>query len=804
MKRHRLQEPPFGMNGVKPAFERATWLAKTLFDVVGSAVVLVDGHGSWRSRDNVDLPDGDPPAELVIQTGKALWVEDAAADPRFANHQFVRSKVGYRFYAAAPLRLADGTTPGVLCVVGSVPRPMDERLAKALQKLADGVAIECDRARAAERARRDITEHQRTRQVLHAFAEAMPGSLVMTDREFRVIKASPVWLTNFNVTEEEAIGRTVFEIAPDYFIRFRGALEKVMGGRHIRDPKVKSTQPGQMKWITAELSPWRDEAGEIGGIIIAAQDITEMVLNLERAERAEQMLNMALAITDIHAFDIDYENKIVQKSNGDTDLTFFGEVKTFEQMAGFESIDSRDRARARQEMEASEAETGLRRAEYRTNRRDGKEVWVSSVVQVARNEQGAPARAIGAMQDITARKQNEIALVQAKEQAEAANQAKSTFLAIMSHEIRTPLNGVLGMAQAMAVDTLNTIQRQRLDVIRQSGETLLAILNDVLDLSKIEAGKLELEEAEFNIDEVARGAHAAFTAIAQKKGLSFDLSVEEGARGVYLGDSTRVRQIVYNLVSNALKFTEEGQVRVVVSRADDSLTIKVSDTGMGIAPDRLAHLFEKFEQEDASTTRRFGGTGLGLAICRELASLMNGSISAESTPGKGSTFSVVLPLRRVGDAGAPAAPVSIEEPQDTDLNAPALRILAAEDNTVNQLVLKTLLHQIGVDPTVVDNGVKALEAWEAGEWDVILMDVQMPELDGPSATRLIRQREAATGRARTPIIALTANAMSHQVAEYTACGMDGFVAKPIEIGRLFTALQSVLGEAASEDQAQVA
>ncbi len=792
------------MGGAQPAFERATWLAKTLFDAADSTVVLVDGGAVWRSRDRGDLAGEDRMAASAIKSGKPLWIEDTLKDERVSGDPLVTGPLALRFYAAAPVRMADGTSPGVLCVVDQKPRPFNEKLAKGLQKLADGVALECDRARSAERACRDGNELDHTRQVLRAFAEAVPGSLLMTDREFRVIKASPVWLANFGVSEDEAIGRSVFEISPEYFLRFRGAFEKVLGGRYIRDPKVGSTMPGVTKWISAELSPWRDGEGEIGGIIVAAHDITQMVTSLEKAERAEQMLNMALTITNIHAFDIDYEGRTVEKSNPAADIDFFGEAKSFEQMAAYDCVDPHDRDRAREEMDSSEAETGLRRAEYRTCRADGQAVWVSSVLRVTRNERGEPVRAIGAMQDITARKQNELALLQAKEQAEAANRAKSTFLATMSHEIRTPLNGVLGMAQAMAADTLDPIQRDRLSVVRQSGETLLAILNDVLDLSKIEAGKLELEEAEFNIDEVARGAHAAFTAIAQKKGLSFDLSVEDGARGVYLGDSTRVRQIVYNLVSNALKFTDQGQVRVVVGRQSEALTIRVSDTGVGIPPDRLAHLFEKFEQADASTTRRFGGTGLGLSICRELASLMNGSISAESWPGEGATFEVILPLRRVGDAAQTEAAPQADRDAPADFSAPSLRILAAEDNTVNQLVLKTLLHQIGIDPTLVDNGQKAVDAWRTGEWDVILMDVQMPELDGPSAARKIREIEAAEGRERTPIIALTANAMSHQVAEYTACGMDGFVAKPIEVGRLFAALQAVLGEDESDQRAEVA
>ena len=382
--------------------------------------------------------------------------------------------------------------------------------------------------------------------------------------------------------------------------------------------------------------------------------------------------------------------------------------------------------------------------------------------------------------------------------AEAANGAKSAFLATMSHEIRTPLNGVLGMAQAMAADKLSAMQRDRLDVIRQSGEALLAILNDVLDLSKIEAGRFEMETVAFDLGELMKGAHSAFAALANKKGLSFALTVEAPARGVYIGDPTLVRQILYNLISNALKFTEHGEVRVTAAQvttatAGDALSLMVSDTGVGIAPDRLGALFEKFTQADASTTRRYGGTGLGLSICRELAHLMGGEISTRSQLGEGSTFSVRLPLAKIGEAHAPqfAAPPPAPPPPP-DASLPRVRVLAAEDNSVNQLVLKTLLHQIGVEPCVVENGEQALEAWKNSPWDVILMDMQMPVMDGLTATRAIREAEAAMGRARTPIIALTANAMSHQINQCRAAGMDGHVAKPIEAARLFAALEAAL------------
>jgi CheY-like chemotaxis protein len=361
----------------------------------------------------------------------------------------------------------------------------------------------------------------------------------------------------------------------------------------------------------------------------------------------------------------------------------------------------------------------------------------------------------------------------------------------MSHEIRTPLNGVLGMAQAMAADPLSDVQRSRVEIIRQSGETLLTILNDILDLSKIEAGKLELELNEFEVSRLAQGVHDGFAGVAAGKALAFTLDIDDCARGRYHGDCGRLRQILYNLVSNAMKFTEAGEVRLHVGRRGENLMFTITDTGIGIPAERLPRLFNKFEQVDASTTRRFGGTGLGLAICRDLATLMGGDIQASSREGAGSQFQLTVRLPRLGEETAATTGAA-------ELHAPplqegaALRVLAAEDNSINQLVLRTLLQQAGIDPMIVADGAEALAAWREHPWDLILMDVQMPVMDGPAATRAIRVSEAETGRPRTPIVALTANAMAHQIAEYAAAGMDGVIAKPIRVEDLFATLQAVM------------
>ena len=377
------------------------------------------------------------------------------------------------------------------------------------------------------------------------------------------------------------------------------------------------------------------------------------------------------------------------------------------------------------------------------------------------------------------------------EQAERASRAKSHFLAAMSHELRTPLNGVLGMAQALANDKLTDVQLERVRIIRRSSETLLAVLNDLLDLSKIEASTLELEPVEFDLEHLVRGVAAAFAPGANKKGVAFESAISEDAHGRYIGDSARLRRVLYNLCANAVKFTETGSITLAVDRVGEDLRFRVTDTGIGIAPEHQAHLFEDFFQVDTSFSRKTAGAGMGLAICRQLTMLMGGAIEATSEIGRGSTFVVRVPL------AAAAACVASGTRESTDGQPTELRILAAEDNETNQVVLRTLLAQAGITPTFVENGREALAAWEGQTWDIILMDIQMPEMDGVAATRAIRLREAETGRGRTPIVAVTANAMAHQVVEYEAAGMDGLVPKPVEISRLFAAMEAALIEPAA-------
>ena len=376
-------------------------------------------------------------------------------------------------------------------------------------------------------------------------------------------------------------------------------------------------------------------------------------------------------------------------------------------------------------------------------------------------------------------------VVEARDRAQGANLAKSQFLANMSHEIRTPLNGVLGMAQVMQLSGLGSPHREHLKIIRDSGETLLAILNDVLDLSKIEAGRFELDDHVFDLAETVATACRPFALLADQKDVVFDTEIAPAALGHWCGDSVRLRQVLSNLASNAVKFTHDGQILLRVSATDEGVTFTLSDTGIGIASDRIPGLFEKFVQADSSTTREFGGTGLGLAISRELVEKMGGHLRMDSAPGKGSTFVFRLPFARAEAADSPPP-----EPADDDIRA--LRILAAEDNATNAFILRALLEPAGVDLHTVANGREAVDAFHADDFDLILMDVQMPVMNGIEATRAIRARETSHSLPPTPILALSANVMSHQILEYELAGMDGVVAKPVDAGKLIEAIAAAM------------
>jgi signal transduction histidine kinase/CheY-like chemotaxis protein len=360
----------------------------------------------------------------------------------------------------------------------------------------------------------------------------------------------------------------------------------------------------------------------------------------------------------------------------------------------------------------------------------------------------------------------------ARRKAEVASAAKSDFLAVVSHEIRTPMNAVVSAANLLRRTRLDSQQREHVSMLIDAGDVLMGLLNDVLDFSKIEAGKMELESADMAIRDRLSTIVRLWEPRALENGVRLKVRIAPDVPATVRTDPLRVQQILFNLVSNAVKFTENGEIAIAVTWADGQLNMAVSDTGCGIPADRLGQIFNSFEQADVGTTRRYGGTGLGLSISRKLAELMGGTLSVESVDGEGSTFVLSLPVTTVENA----VPRSVR-PVEVSGSLEGRSILAADDHEVNRRILQLLLEPHGCRLTLVENGAEALEAASEQRFDAILMDMQMPVMDGLEATRLIRAGEI---NGATPVVALTANALDLHRAAWDAAGVHAFLTKPID------------------------
>ena len=438
--------------------------------------------------------------------------------------------------------------------------------------------------------------------------------------------------------------------------------------------------------------------------------------------------------------------------------------------------------------------------EYQMDKRyvraDGSIVWVQLNVSLVRDEDGRPRQFVAQIQDITHRREAEEHIARARDAAVQASELKSRFLANMSHEIRTPMNGVLGMTALLLDTKLDRRQREIADTIRTSGQALLAIVDDILDFSKIEAGRVEVERVAFRAVEVVEDVLRIMGEQARAKGLRLRAAIDDGVPATIVGDPNRLRQVLTNLVSNAVKFTPSGSVTLLLSvprQHPRCLMFTVDDTGPGIDPHRADALFEPFTQHDPSTTRRYGGTGLGLSISRDLVALMGGELAYEPRPGGGSRFSFWLPMA-VGAAGSSGRRWATT-PRPEPLFRPGGRppeVLVVEDNPVNQQVAAGALERLGVAPDIVSDGQQALDALARRRYDAVLMDCQMPVMDGFEAAMRWRAEERSAGRDsstaaagdRVPIIAMTAGATDGDRQRCAAAGMDDYLAKPFDLFEL--------------------
>ncbi len=692
--------------------------------------------------------------------------------------------------------------------VGELP----ERLAQERFLRLDGSAIQLEVTAyslahggktAAQLIFHDVTEARQKEEALHT-SEAirtvvanMPVLLFALDRVGVYTLSEGAVLNALGRKPGEVVGRSIFEVyrdVPQIHDHVRRALtgEAFSALVEVRGVALET-------WY----SPLRDPSGAVIGVIGAAVDITQRVKAEQQLRLSEERWQLALRGNNDGLWDWNAQTGEVFYSPRWKQILGYEEHEIGNQAEDWESRVHRDDfPRVQRELqEHLGRKTPFYSTEYRIQAKDGSYKWVLARGQAVWDERGQAIRLVGSHTDITERRIAQEALKTAKEQAETANRAKSEFLANMSHEIRTPMNGVLGMIELVLETKLSVVQRDYLETAKDSARSLLSLLNDVLDVSKIEAGRFELTLANFSIRDCVADALRMFSVTTQQKGLILSTIFDQDVPQWLWGDPLRLRQIISNLVGNAIKFTDHGQVsvRVGLERATDAnvaLHFQVTDTGIGIPAEKQAWIFEPFRQVDGSSTRRFEGTGLGLAICTRLVQLMGGRIWVESRLGSGSTFHFIAPF----ETGAPLPAIPLADSRDprhaSSLAALALgtapiwrfggrafRILVAEDNIVNQGVVAAVLEKAGYDVVLAADGREALEDFGRLPFDLILMDVQMPRIDGLAAAAAIRAAEKISG-GHVPIIALTAHAMEGDRALCIQAGMDDYLTKPLDLSDL--------------------
>ena len=651
--------------------------------------------------------------------------------------------------------------------------------------------LDVSQRRAFERAIRE--SEQRFRAVF----EGGEIGIAVSDIKDGHMTVNPAYRRMLGCSEEEMQSIRIFDqlTHPDDLESDRREFQRIVSGEvdHLHFDKRYLLRDHRLAWVSLELSVLRDPGGDPQFILGLATDITKRKHAEEELRASERQLRAFIEDAPVCVAMFDRNIRYLAASR--RWLTDYGSGRS--DLAGvclYDAIPNlpekwRDSHRRGLAGEKQHVDEDL------WVRSDGSPQWVSWALHPWRDPQGNIGGIIIAAEDISQRKQAETVLQNAKHAAEAASQAKSLFLATMSHEIRTPLNGILGMTELVLDSDLTSVQREHLNLARFSAESLLSIINDILDFSKIEAGKMEIESIPFHLRASLDETLKTCAIRARHKGLEFAFDAPPNLPDAFLGDPGRLRQILLNLIGNAVKFTDRGHIRVhvdAVSRTPGRalLHFAVEDTGIGVPPELQEKIFGAFSQADDSMARKYGGTGLGLAICLRLVDRMGGQIWLESALQRGSTFhfTVDLALQIAGETAEhpPSAP-----PADSvTTQASPCHVLVVEDNAVNRMLAQRILEKRGFQVTLAVDGKQALLAVEKATFDLILMDIQMPEMDGFEATAAIRRREQLAGK-HTPIIALTAHAMKEDRERCLSGGMDAYVTKPIRPDELFRTIHEL-------------
>ena len=805
-------------------------------------VSLIDEHRQWsKAKLGMDVSETDRSLSFcthVIESDHPFLISDATRDTRFCDNPFVTAEGGVRAYAGAPLITSDGHRLGAVCAVDVRPRRWTaaqvaqlESLARLTVKLIEHRAEHDRLNRRAAQVQRMFWESRRHRKIFRSVTEGV----ILHDQSGAVIDANPSALRILRLRREDLLGSVSsqsawclvnvdgHEIPPEQ----HPALLALATGEAQHEAIIGIVKPsGSRRWLRVNAEPlFRDDEGRPIQVVATFTDITAIraaAITLKNKERDLRQLLQALPTA---VYTVDDQGLLTFYNDAAAELWGRRPELGVTRWTGAWKMLSADGTELPPECCAVAVcvreGRPVRNAKGVTIRPDGASIVVQPFATPLIDGEGRLVGAVNMLIDISRQeeeagarerlieelKQSRAALTDALAAAQAGGRAKSAFLANMSHELRTPLNGVVGVAGALAATPLSPAQSDMVDLIVESGHTLERLLTDILDWSKVEADAVVLEERPFHLTAIVESACELMRLRAEEKGLAFTHSVQSECGPAFVGDALRLKQIIGNLLTNAIKFTDSGAVALYATVTpgvgeQSVLTLRVVDTGVGFDPAAADRLFERFEQADASITRRYGGTGLGLAITKALVDAMGGTITAASDPGHGSTFCAQIPLRATEAALLTAGP-SEPAPRDESIPEAGLRLLLAEDHPTNQRVVKLILEPLGVDLTIVENGAEAIEACRKTKFDLVLMDVQMPVMDGLTAVRAIRAREAAVGLPRLPIAMLSANALEEHRQASVQAGADVHICKPVTPQTLTDGIDEALALGDAQNAAAV-
>ncbi len=729
----------------------------------------------------------DTPCGEVV--GKQVCCFPASIKTLFPN-DVVLQQMEAESYIGTTLWSHDGRPIGLIAVIGARPMTNREQAESLLKLVAERAAAELERTQAE-------AAHRETSMRLQESVRAANVGLWDWDLATNHVHYSPEWKGQIGYEDAE-IGDSLEEwqsrLHPEDLAPTLKKIGDAIAGdcQHYQTEFRFRHKDGSYRWIVAQCSLLQDKNGKVVRIVGSHIDLTEHKQATDALRRSEALLNASQGLARIGGWEWNLPG---QK------MTWTDETYRIHELIPGDIPSGSDKHIARSlecydESDRPAVLAAFRRCvekgepydlEFPFTTLKGRRLWVRTLANAVTKD-GKVERVIGLIMDITARKKAEEEREEALLRAEAASHAKSEFLAVMSHELRSPLNGVLGFAGLLSDTSLSDEQRDYVQTISSSGEHLLSLVNDILDYASMEHGAMKIVEAPFALAGLVDISRQTVTTIAAEKRIGLHTVIAPGVPEQILGDERRIRQILINLLNNAVKFTSRGSVILRIAPALDGtrrfLDFSIEDSGIGISPEMLARLFQPFTQADSKLNRTYGGTGLGLSISKRLAEAMGGSLCVTSTPGEGSTFTFRFPLQPSPDTSPLACP-----DQTGTGPLPGAPVLVVDDLEESRKLVGKVLQKLGYTAEFANNGNEAVKAFAPGKYSAILMDIAMPGMDGPEATRRIREIETATGT-HVPIIALTANVLTGACGQCLAAGMDDFLGKPFTKSGLAAKLQA--------------